>query len=168
MNLTPPTDEELAEIIRDEPWFREVTGGRIADELQQLFRAMDDFDVRRCAFAAEVAQMLGAQLEIISQSDGAKRRKAMEAISEQAERVRGQLQEALAKFTRRRYRVLLPNDSDLQVCDDDIRTLAVSRVARFEETRVSVGKCVEIIDSMIERCNTTHGNDEDRKEHDKQ
>ena len=164
MNLTPPTDAELVEIIREEAWFHDVTTSRIRDELRQLSRAMADFDVCRCALAARTVRLLGRQHQALDLPEGRKRQQTMEAISDQGSALRDQLCGDLARFDRRRYQALGHREADLCICDEQTRAIAAGLVERFEKMRDSVGRCIAIIDSMVERGSKQHQRNEHRKE----
>lgn len=56
--LTPPSDRELVEVIRDQPWFKANSACLGAMEFMSASRATDVFDKARADVAAQSAQLL--------------------------------------------------------------------------------------------------------------
>ena len=102
--------------------------------------------------AARIVKLLARQHKALDQPEGIKRRKVMQAISAQATALRETLHEMLEEFERRRYQALFPSDHELDVCGDEIRCMAMAGSDRYQNIRESTGKCIGIIDSMVERC----------------
>lgn len=68
MRLTPrPSDAELLQCIRNQPWFKQAATQRIGDELEQLQEAVDRLDEDRQRTADAVQRLLNERRGLLTQ-----------------------------------------------------------------------------------------------------
>ncbi|MBT3193970.1 MAG: hypothetical protein HN341_15605 [Verrucomicrobia bacterium] len=164
MNLSPPSEAELAEIIQREEWFAEATRARIEDAMDQFRTAIDAFDDHRLRIAAKVVSLTARMAETIALPESVARGRTLTQIRDAATQLRHDLIRAERVFIRRDVRMLLPTPEELSLCEGPLEKLCTALHERYKNTtEPDTRQCVSILESLITRCRCGQNNPTDRR-----
>lgn len=122
LDLSPPSDLALRDLIKQDDWFRVGSERRMEDQAAQLQRAMNAFDDLRTAILREMAGIM-ARLPVLQHEPHASRmRNEKEALLRKVEGLREPLQSKLLYFENAEYTKWFPTDVERESLNTKLRS----------------------------------------------
>jgi len=155
LNLDPPDDDELLNLISCEKWFREARQKRQEVELAQLHAKMNEFDRKRCEVVHSVQHLLSQYPRILNIKHGNNRLRLFDQMIKKAVHLKTELTNRHREFVRGPYRNFMPEKKS--VADDSgLARLRQDQVHRYESViERDINNCLLILDKMIAKCKTS-------------
>jgi hypothetical protein len=100
-----PTDPELVDHMKDDPWFRDMARARESTELDQLKEALDLLDRCRGAIAHQVTNLLAVHQILLAQKAGPLKRQRLTAMIRRLRTLKARLTSCDSQFRQGPYRL---------------------------------------------------------------
>jgi hypothetical protein len=146
---TPPVGEAILPYLRDNPWFIEAAGVRVAAELEQLRRAMDEFDCSLGAATARVSAWLREHPALVADQERSPHGTGLATLQRSARALRSELAARIVSFQHDIYRPLLGRDSELDAVGPELIALRDQLRNRFEQVlEPATAGCLRVLDRL--------------------
>ncbi len=154
MNLAEfPSDSELHELIRHEPWFRQAAQNRVVVELGQLKEGMDKYDEKTASISGCVKRLLRIRHRLQTQKRTKSRSDGIAIVLAELRNQRKKLLSHYRQFLGGCYKRFSYLQAELEDYDESITKFGRITIGRFEKSiKPCTRELLEFIDKSIKDC----------------
>ncbi|HUT79386.1 MAG TPA: hypothetical protein VM285_16935 [Polyangia bacterium] len=148
----PPVGGGIIPFLQDDGWFAEARAARVAAEMSQLKRDMDQFDAMRLGIVKQAAQMAARRVQVLK-GPAPDRARRLAELGRRARALRNRLNGAVRAFRRDVYQPLMEHNEREPIADVGIQALRDQLVNRFGSViEPDARSCIEMLGRLTRSC----------------